>query len=74
MNGAAKFFLAAGLLLAGLTALTMPYQPREAPERIISWVNLGIGLLMAAIAMARIVRTKKKDRWNGMARTDQTTH
>ena len=46
MRGTAKFILAMGVIMTGLSALLMPYQAEGSPERVISWVNLGIGALM----------------------------
>ena len=60
MKGAAKFILVMGMMIAAFSALLMPYQLKESSERVISWVNLGIGALMVISAGTYLVRAGRK--------------
>ncbi len=60
MNGAAKFVFAAGIMAVALSVMLMPFQPEDSPERLISWINLGVGALMVLCAGAILARAKWK--------------
>ena len=60
MKHFASIVLVMGVVVGAMSALLMPYQQAQSAERLVCWLNIGLGTLMVVGAVAYLLCANRK--------------